>query len=219
MEVPNLRGETPLSMLESCITAVWMTGKIRDRVTDLAKQQLKSRQSRCGWFYRFVFDGRVRWWSMMGTPFLVFYMVGVVCNLEALFVLKLVLLLGLYGLVHLSGRLLFDDQLLTLLPLSIYMATKLWFYVTWFAYIAPTLPALTSALFLLNSLLLWHCFLQSTKDPGVIQPTREQRFRTIIELSEKGGAGFEPAEFCSACLATRPLRSKHCSVCDRCVAR
>lgn len=44
-------------------------------------------------------------------------------------------------------------------------------------------------------------------------------FQTIIELSERGGVGFEPSSFCSACLVRRPIRSKHCSVCDRCVAR
>lgn len=43
--------------------------------------------------------------------------------------------------------------------------------------------------------------------------------QTIVELSELGGGGFEPAKFCSACLVRRPVRSKHCSVCDRCVAR
>ncbi|KAL1375914.1 hypothetical protein pipiens_017200 [Culex pipiens pipiens] len=42
---------------------------------------------------------------------------------------------------------------------------------------------------------------------------------TIVELSERGGGGFEPSAFCSACLVRRPVRSKHCSVCDRCVAR
>lgn len=44
-------------------------------------------------------------------------------------------------------------------------------------------------------------------------------FQTIVELSESGGTGFEPAAFCSACLVRRPVRSKHCSVCDKCVAR
>ncbi|KMQ92184.1 palmitoyltransferase zdhhc17 [Lasius niger] len=41
--------------------------------------------------------------------------------------------------------------------------------------------------------------------------------KTIIELAESGG--FEPQWFCSSCLVRRPVRSKHCSTCDRCVAR
>lgn len=43
--------------------------------------------------------------------------------------------------------------------------------------------------------------------------------QTIIELSESSRGGFEPSRFCSACLVRRPLRSKHCSVCNRCVAK
>ncbi|CAG9836359.1 unnamed protein product [Diabrotica balteata] len=43
--------------------------------------------------------------------------------------------------------------------------------------------------------------------------------QTIIELAERGPGGFEPSSFCSACLVRRPLRSKHCAVCNHCVAR
>jgi len=38
-----------------------------------------------------------------------------------------------------------------------------------------------------------------------------------MELTERDG--FDPSLFCSSCLVRRPLRSKHCSICDKCVAR
>ncbi|KAF8764777.1 Palmitoyltransferase ZDHHC17 like protein [Argiope bruennichi] len=68
------------------------------------------------------------------------------------------------------------------------------------------------------SMFLFYSFIKAWKsDPGVIQSTPEQRFRTIIELAEKDG--FHPNWFCSSCLVRRPLRSKHCSVCNKCIAR
>lgn len=43
-------------------------------------------------------------------------------------------------------------------------------------------------------------------------------FQTIKLLAEFG-PGFEPQHFCSCCLLRRPIRSKHCSACNKCVAR
>lgn len=120
-----------------------------------------------------------------------------------------------------------------------------WFYVTWAVFVAGAAGWRASLLFALCSALLWHFFLRSWRsDPGVIRASTRDKFRvsaaagerpppdplprsrcrcpqTIIELSESsdGGGGFDPARFCSACLVRRPLRSKHCSVCNRCVAR
>ncbi|RWS17662.1 zinc finger protein-like protein [Dinothrombium tinctorium] len=54
-------------------------------------------------------------------------------------------------------------------------------------------------------------------DPGRIVGDQETKFRTIIELAEK--EGFEPSVFCTTCLIRRPIRSKHCSICNKCIAR
>ena len=42
--------------------------------------------------------------------------------------------------------------------------------------------------------------------------------QTIKTLAEHG-PGFEQQYFCSCCLLRRPIRSKHCSACNKCVAR
>lgn len=115
---------------------------------------------------------------MVATPFLTFYVVGLILSSDVLYIIKFFLLGCVYATAHTIGKTMFDDHLMSLLPLSVYMATKLWFYVTWLGYIAPTVSTLTTILFLVSSSLLWYCFLKTWRsDPGVIKPTQEQRFR------------------------------------------
>lgn len=219
MDIPNLRGDTPLKMLQQHVGSAWLGDKITERVKDLMQQQNHSKRGRrC--LLRLTNDKRLRFWTMVGLPFLFFYATGQIISINTLFIIRIFLVGCLYAVASTIGRWMFDDQLLTLLPLSIYLATKIWFYITWLLYFAPIVSFTTTLLFLISSGGLWYFFLRSWRgDPGIIRPTMDQRFRTIIELSERGGAGFEPSAFCSACLVRRPVRSKHCSVCDRCVAR
>lgn len=119
---------------------------------------------------------------MTATPFLVFYIAGLIFSANTLLLIKFVLLGCLCATAHGIGKTMFDEYLMSLLPLSIYMATKLWFYVTWIAYIADTVSTTTTILFLISSGLLWYNFLKSWRgDPGIIRPTQEQRLR----VSEK----------------------------------
>lgn len=157
---------------------------------------------------------------MIATPFVVFYLAGLLFAADTLYIIKIFLFGCLYAVAHTVRRLFFNDHLMSLLPLSVYMTTKIWFYITWMVYIAPVVSSITTIVFLTCSATLWYFFLKSWRsDPGVIKSTQDVRIKTIIELSEKGVFGFEPSVFCSACLVQRPIRSKHCAVCDRCVAR
>ena len=66
----------------------------------------------------------LRYWTMMGTPFLVFYAVGLVLQLNLLYVLKIGIFTALYIIIYGISRILFDERLMTVMPMAVYLATK-----------------------------------------------------------------------------------------------
>ncbi|XP_026765096.2 palmitoyltransferase Hip14 [Galleria mellonella] len=215
LDVPNLRGVTPLAMLQSSADSLWVGSKVSDKI----KEHTLATNKR-NIFRRLTYDKKFRWWCVVVMPFLAFYLTGLVLEMEALYILKLFILICFFALLHFVSNLLFDDELKNIFPLSVYLATKIWFYITWAVFVWSAVSGAATLGFLLSSAALWYTFLRSWRsDPGVITASKADKFRTIIELSESSRGGFEPARFCSACLVRRPLRSKHCSVCNRCVAK
>ncbi|XP_046394667.1 palmitoyltransferase Hip14 isoform X3 [Ischnura elegans] len=213
LDIPNSEGETVYNMLSSQ-KATWIGKKVNEKIQEISGR----RRNIC---YRLTRDKvikHLRFWCMVSTPFMAFYVVGVTLESSLNYLVKMGLFVLAYIVLHFGGQYLYDERLMNLLPMSIYLATKFWMYVTWFVWISKVVSPWISAAFIITSLLLWYTFLKSWRgDPGVVAATQEQKYRTIIELAERDG--FEAQWFCSSCLVRRPVRSKHCSVCDRCVAK
>ncbi|CAK4030844.1 Palmitoyltransferase akr1 [Lecanosticta acicola] len=106
---------------------------------------------------------------------------------------------------------------------GIFAASLFWVGVRWVMHI---LPATLYTNFLLNtsfaasySLCTYFYFMTMTADPGYIPKgaSRGQTKKTIDELVEHNA--FNEEHFCTTCTIRKPLRSKHCKRCGRCVAR
>ncbi|XP_062059158.1 palmitoyltransferase ZDHHC17 isoform X3 [Lepus europaeus] len=157
---------------------------------------------------------------MLGTPFLVIWLVGFIADLNIdSWLIKGLMYGGVWATVQFLSKSFFDHSMHSALPLGIYLATKFWMYVTWFFWFWNDLNFLFIHLpFLANSVALFYNFGKSWKsDPGIIKATEEQKKKTIVELAETGS--LDLSIFCSTCLIRKPVRSKHCGVCNRCIAK
>lgn len=217
LDICNQQGDTPLKMLQQHINARWIHHEVQDKIADVTQQR-----SNANILMKITMNQRVRWWTLVIIPFVFLFTIGLILATVPFFVLKVILIIVFCAIVSIVKRIMLNEDMQAELPLYFYWASKAFFYVSWAIFIRPVVSSFISILFLTVNIILWIAFIRLWKgDPGIIKLTHKQRLKTIIELSnltlEKGKNGFEPATFCSACLVQKPLRSKHCSVCDRCV--
>ena len=106
-----------------------------------------------------------------------------------------------------------------LAPVGVYLGMKLWMYHSWLVYISEYVSSTETLAILLSTVPIWYCYLKCwSSDPGYVKSHQAENMRRLVEEVEGGGIDcLNSAKFCWTCLHYKPMRSKHCSRCDRCV--
>ncbi|RKP27990.1 ankyrin repeat-containing domain protein, partial [Syncephalis pseudoplumigaleata] len=105
---------------------------------------------------------------------------------------------------------------------AIFQSTAFWVGVTWLSRVLwYTLEhTMANILFALTYTLALWCFFQAVlRDPGFVpRPHARDDKRRLLQSLAKDNL-LDKTHLCVSCIVRKPPRSKHCRLCDRCVAR
>lgn len=153
-------------------------------------------------------------------PFFLLFYVGFVLEQDISWTSKALIIGFFYAISYGYNILFFDRLVFKYIPVATAMAFITWSYVTWLLYFMPFMGnfSLYTLSFALATVLSWYNFYKAWKtDPGVLISNRDQMNKTILQFVEQ--SEFTLDTFCTACIVRKPLRSKHCIDCNRCVAK
>lgn len=177
---------------------------------------------------RIKFDDNLHRKIVAAIPILMYLFIGIVLEQSISYWLKFALIVGPWYPVALYIRSYVDsDAALMTLPLYISLGTKFWLYTSYFAlsYSLRSAPWYIDILFwIVIPAGLYYFYKAVNMDPGTIPPNQDRDLfnKAIIQrvesIAESGGE-IKLDDFCFSCLIRKPLRSKHCAKCDKCVSR
>ncbi|CAF3361176.1 unnamed protein product [Rotaria socialis] len=154
-------------------------------------------------------------------PYFILIIIAFIFQYTLPIIYKFILLFTLFLLAKGYSMIFFDDNVDRYLPIAIAQASIFCLYACYLYYFLEYVHVISWSFLCLIILTYfsWKNYYLSQKcDPGIItENNREQSYRVIIQLIEQNLFGYET--FCMTCLVRRPMRSKHCRDCDKCIAK
>uniref|UniRef100_A0A0M3HYQ7 Palmitoyltransferase n=2 Tax=Ascaris TaxID=6251 RepID=A0A0M3HYQ7_ASCLU len=154
---------------------------------------------------------------MFTLPLLILITVGLIVHSQLSYLHKVLCLLILAVIGRCLHSVFVNEERLLVLPLGAAIASKGLLIFTWLYYLHAFAPWHLQMLFFTLSIFVPTIFFKvAFSDPGVVSVSHKERCEMIRDMWEKEHSA---VPFCATCLIKKPPRSKHCSVCDRCIKR
>ncbi|XP_059508175.1 palmitoyltransferase ZDHHC13-like isoform X2 [Stegostoma tigrinum] len=150
----------------------------------------------------------------------VIWVTGYIADMESdSWLLKGILFVSAWLVIQLVIRRFITMQTYSYFPLAFLSASLFWMVITWFVRYLPDMPdsrfQIPFALSITGC--IYYFYKTWTVGPGYLQVSEQEKNRTVVALAETDC--LDPRAFCTRCLIRKPLRSKHCVVCDCCVVK
>ncbi|KDQ08952.1 hypothetical protein BOTBODRAFT_540043 [Botryobasidium botryosum FD-172 SS1] len=166
--------------------------------------------------------------AIFSLPVLFFYVIFTTLSVLPWYTGMPLALAEFFGLHHIVTRVLLNHKNYTDSVMqspyfsAIILGSLFWVGQVWLAHFVYNTPGYSIANLLyviMWSFCAYNFFRAITLDPGTCsKPGSDAELKSVIEQLTSEGR-LNGTTFCITCMARKPLRSKHCRVCDRCIAK